>query len=272
MKSNVDSGLGSLTPFLKWAGGKRWLVYKHSDLFPCFSGRYIEPFLGSGAVFFHLSPKNAVISDSNSWLIDTYIALRDDWEAVFEKLEVHQSKHSKEHYYKTRALLHEDRYERAAQFIYLNRTCWNGLFRVNLKGRFNVPIGSKSSVILESGFSEISKALSNADILNEDFEKVIDLSVEGDFLFVDPPYTVQHNLNGFVKYNEKIFSWSDQERLFESLKSARDRGVKIMLTNANHSSILSLYEGYFDVMEIERKSVISANKRFRSKTTELLIS
>ncbi|MCK0766350.1 DNA adenine methylase [Chromohalobacter beijerinckii] len=273
MNSNVSSACsGSIAPFLKWAGGKRWLVHKHGNLFPDFSGRYIEPFLGSGAVFFHLKPEDAVISDSNSWLIDTYVALRDDWQSVFELLKKHQHKHSKNYYYEMRAFSLEDKIERAAQFIYLNRTCWNGLFRVNLSGKFNVPIGTKSNVLLEDGFLEISEILSNANILNVDFEKVVDLAVEGDFLFVDPPYTVKHNLNGFVKYNEKIFSWDDQERLFYSLRRAKERGVKIMLTNANHSSILSLYEGFFDIQEIERASVISANKDFRSRTTELLIS
>lgn len=139
----MDQQLNKNIPFLKWAGGKRWFVEHTADLIPTFSGRYFEPFLGSGAIFFHLSPKGAVLSDSNTDLIKTYQAIRDDWEAVLFLLELHHRKHCKDYYYSIRSSEPSDKVEAAARFIYLNRTCWNGLYRVNLKGKFNVPIGTK---------------------------------------------------------------------------------------------------------------------------------
>ena len=138
-------------PFLKWAGGKRWLTH-HRDLgiFPDKYETYIEPFVGSGAIFFHLRPQKAILSDINKLLIDTYQAIKDDWRLVRKYLKQHHEKHSKRYYYKMREAKLLSRYQKAARFIYLNRTCWNGLYRVNTDGKFNVPIGTKSNVILDS--------------------------------------------------------------------------------------------------------------------------
>ena len=189
-------------PFLKWAGGKRWLVQNHSDLFPNKFNRYIEPFLGSAAVFFHLQPNEAILSDANGRLIETYQSIKENYKLVEKYLRQHQRAHSNEHYYETRAKLFHSKFTRAAQFIYLNRTCWNGLYRENKKGIFNVPIGTKTNVLLRTDdFAAVSNILNNATLKNQDFEKTISLAEEGDFIFVDPPYTVAHNNNGFVKYN-----------------------------------------------------------------------
>ncbi len=133
----------SAIPFLKWAGGKRWLTKTNLNLFPISYNRYIEPFLGSGAVFFNLHPKESVVSDINADLINTYLAIRTDWEKVCDKLKKHEKRHSQEYYYEMRGSNPYSISGRAAKFIYLNRTCWNGLYRVNLKGIFNVPIGTK---------------------------------------------------------------------------------------------------------------------------------
>src|ERR1700737_297802 len=127
------------TPFLKWAGGKRWLVKKHLSIFPVRYNRFIEPFLGSGAVFFALRPKGAILGDTNGQLIETYAALQMDWQRVVRSLELHAELHSVGHYYKIRARIPPSIFARAARFIYLNRTCWNGLYRVNMSGKFNVP-------------------------------------------------------------------------------------------------------------------------------------
>jgi DNA adenine methylase len=136
-----------IKPFLKWAGGKRWLAERDDFALPGYHGRYIEPFLGGGAMFFDGGPTSAILSDVNAKLIDTYKAIRKAPARVAANLQAHQNAHSKEHYYAERDKLHEDPIEQAAQFLYLNRACWNGLYRENLKGRFNVPIGSKSTVI-----------------------------------------------------------------------------------------------------------------------------
>lgn len=262
-----------MNPFLKWAGGKRWFVRHYSQLLPQEYNRYIEPFLGGGAVFFHLKPELSTLGDANTDLIDTYSAIKMDWKEVFSALEIHQELHCKEHYYKIRDSETNNLYEKAANFIYLNRTCWNGLYRVNLKGKFNVPIGSKSKVILDDdNFQNISECLKNASLLNKDFEYLIDQADQDDLIFVDPPYTVRHNQNGFIKYNEKLFSWDDQERLYYSLKRALRRGAKIVGTNAYHDSVKDLYKDTFELSFAERSSTISSNLSNRKKFEELIIS
>ncbi len=260
-----------MKPFIKWAGGKRWLVKKDDFSLPKFSGTYVEPFLGGGAVFFHTQPKKSILSDVNPKLIGVYKAVRSDWESVTEHLAEMEKKHSKEYYYQERGCTRLTDAEKAAQFLYLNRTCWNGLYRENLKGEFNVPIGTKTKVIFEDeDFSEISKILKNAELNTCDFEETIDRAGEGDLVFADPPYTTAHNMNGFVKYNQKIFSWSDQLRLKNAIERAIGRGATVVLTNADHESIHKLYEGISKHESVERASVISGKKQFRTKTTEAI--
>lgn len=259
-------------PFLKWAGGKRWLVHNHQDLLPQQFNSYIEPFLGSGAVFFSLAPTKGILSDLNKDLIDTYIAIRDNWQTVVKKLENHQRNHSKEYYYSVRSNKPKDIVNKAAWFIYLNKTCWNGLYRVNLKGEFNVPIGTKSCIISsKDDYGTIANKLAGLEIVSDDFEKIIQKAKKNDFVFIDPPYTVKHNLNGFVKYNENLFSWRDQIRLRDTVASALRRGVKILILNADHKSIRSLYKGIGLHMELNRASVISGSPIFRGNYKELAI-
>lgn len=259
-------------PFLKWAGGKRWLIEKHAHLLNVEYDRYIEPFLGSGAVFFSLTPKNAILSDSNERLIETYKAIQLNWEKVQERLTIHHKKHSKEYYYSVRKKILKTPETRAAQFIYLNRTCWNGLYRVNQLGEFNVPIGTKINAILPTdNFKKISEVLKNTTLLSEDFEKIINLAQKGDFLFIDPPYTVKHNQNGFINYNEKIFSWNDQIRLRDSIQKAIKRGAKALITNACHESIRKLYDQTGEIITLNRSSVIAGKSIARGKYEEIVI-
>ena len=262
----------SIKPFLKWAGGKRWLVDRPEFVIPEYSGRYIEPFVGGGAVFFSHSPTSAIISDANARLIDTYRAIRNNWKSVVNELEKHQESHCRDYYYEVRSAKFEDIHLRAAQFLYLNRACWNGLYRENLRGEFNVPIGTKSKIVMDDdNFELVSTRLQNADILNEDFSVVISRATEGDLVFVDPPYTVAHNFNGFVKYNQRIFSWNDQIRLRNSLFEAKIRGARILLTNAAHDSIRQLYSYINNTpIEITRTSVIAGSSKNRVQTSELL--
>lgn len=261
----------TILPFLKWAGGKRWLSSSRPNIFPKKYNRYIEPFLGSGAIFFKLQPEKAILSDTNHELILTYQAIKGDWEKVESFLKKHHNKHSPEYYYKIRGSKPTSIHGKAAKFIYLNRTCWNGLYRVNLNGKFNVPIGTKKNVIYDTDdFKNTSILLRNTDIIVADFERIVDLSQDGDLLFIDPPYTVKHNHNNFIKYNEKLFSWDDQIRLRDSMLRARERNVSIVATNANHPCLKKLYQR-FEYQEVSRKSLIAASALKRGSTKELLI-
>jgi DNA adenine methylase len=240
----LDGSAGeALAPFLKWAGGKRWFVNRCRHMVPDRFGRYVEPFLGSGAMYFALRPQRALLSDLNPDLIGCYDAIRTSPDAIVALLAEHHARHCGEHYYATRAAKPLDPVERAAWLIYLNRTCWNGLYRVNRKNEFNVPIGTKRNVVLPTDdFPAMSRMLAPADILNQDFETTLDAAEQDDFVFVDPPYTVKHNLNGFLKYNDKIFSWADQVRLRDAVVRAAARGAMVLVTNANHQSIRDLYD------------------------------
>jgi len=172
-----DVGVG---PFLRWPGGKRWLVPKLTQLLPAVTGKYIEPFLGSGALFFQRAPDRACLSDSNEELIQTYEAIRDDWREVVRRLRIHQRLHSTEYYYAQRSAIPTKPAERAARFIYLNRTCWNGVYRVNRKGEFNVPIGTKRNVILPTDdFESVADRLRSAVLRAEDFSTCIARAGDG---------------------------------------------------------------------------------------------
>lgn len=260
-----------MEPFLKWAGGKRWLAPKiPTEIFrQC--NEYFEPFAGSAATYFWHRPQNATLNDLNHKLITTYKAVRDIPSDVFAALQRHDRSHSDDYYYTERARERRANHERAAQFIYLNRTCWNGLYRENLRGEFNVPRGTKDKVIWEHSFADYSQALSGVKLLNEDFQSVMDQAARGALVFCDPPYTTAHNLNGFVKYNQKIFSWEDQIRLRDSIEAADKRGVRFIVTNAAHQSIKDLYQGFAQI-ELSRSSIISGKEAGRTRTSELIIT
>lgn len=262
-----------LLPFLKWAGGKRWLVRDHIDLFPKTYNQYIEPFLGGGSIFFALRPSKAILADSNARLIEAYIQIRDNPKYIAKLLRQHQARHSDSYYYSVRKRIHpRSAAQRAAQFIYLNRTCWNGLYRVNLKGQFNVPRGTKSSVLLNTDdFDSLSVALQGTEILTQDFAVTLSRAGPGDFVYIDPPYTVKHKFNAFIKYNENIFSWEDQIRLRDEVKLAADRGARVAVSNADHDSIRKLYSDIGVQITITRQSIIAANRRSRGSVDELLI-
>jgi DNA adenine methylase len=263
-----------MDPFLKWAGGKRWLLSRGDELLPNLQNinNYLEPFLGGGSIFFHIKPEQAFLSDINDDLINAYIVIRDSWYDLYEILKKYNKKHTADFYYKIRGSNPRTNLNRAARFIYLNRTCWNGLYRVNKKGEFNVPIGTKTNVILEEdNFENLAVALSSVNLDVCDFELTINKAEENDFIFVDPPYTVKHNLNGFIKYNEKIFSWQDQVRLKKVISKAIDRGAKVLVTNAHHKSIEELYEGCGSMYILNRASIIAGKSTARGIYSELII-
>jgi len=271
-RSQIAVNETRLVPFLKWAGGKRWFVANHGDLFPRAYGRYIEPFLGSAAVFFFLQPPKAILTDVNDELINAYTVIRDHWQPLGKALARHQALHNDEYYYAVRATPACSGIDGAARFIYLNRTCWNGLYRVNQRGEFNVPRGTKNSVLLDSDdFERLSSTLKSAKIKAADFEDSIEMAKRGDLLFVDPPYTTMHNHNGFIKYNDKIFSWDDQIRLRDAIVRADARGALIVMTNANHKSLREIYSG-FNLRSLSRQSVLAGVANARGETEELLVT
>jgi DNA adenine methylase len=262
-----------LRPFIRWAGGKRWLVSRYPGLIegPT-EGVFFEPFLGSAVVFSSIQPEQAVLSDLNPELIATYVAVRDQPDAVVAVLQLHHACHSESYYYATRSSTPESSAEIAGRFLYLNRTCFNGIYRVNQQGRFNVPMGSRENVLRpEDDFVAWSLALEKCELIAEDCEAVIQRASSGDIIYADPPYTVRHNLNSFRKYNESLFSWEDQVRLAVALSDAAQRGVRVVVSNANHSSVSELYPQAFLRKSIARNSSIAASPDKRGAFEELLL-
>lgn len=234
----------------------------------------IEPFLGGGSAYFHLNPEKAILADINPDVFCAYTGIRDHYSEVEDYLREHQDRHSSDYYYKIRSRIPEGPAAKAARVIYLNRTCFNGIYRVNMKGVFNVPIGDKAAVTLPTdNFAVVSERLQRAELRNNDFDEVVKEAGSGDLVYADPPYTVRHNHNGFIKYNEVLFSWDDQVRLARALAAARDRGAKILATNAAHESVVGLYRRFgFCYTPVTRYSSIAADGRHRGLYGELLIS
>lgn len=268
MKKNITN------TFIRWAGGKRWLVPELLNLCPNEFDTYYEPFLGGGAVYFALEPERAVISDINAELINLYQIMRDEPKQLAELLLKHQQSHSLEYYYKVRQQVPEDKTKQAARTLYLNRTCYNGMYRVNKAGLFNVPIGTKNNCAYDiDSFSSIAKKLQDAQIVCCDFSESIRKAGKRDLVFVDPPYTIMKNQDAFIKYNQKLFNWEDQKRLFAELNEAKGRGSYIILTNVKYSDIEEMYKnaGYF-IKTLERSSNIAGKVEKRGNVQELLIT
>jgi DNA adenine methylase len=260
-------------PFLKWAGGKRWLSQHAERLVPLKFGHYREPFVGGGAMFFALAPTRGVLSDINEDLICCYRQIKYNWQKVEAGLRHYAGKHSSEFYYLVRSMAPRSELKKAVRFLYLNRSCFNGIYRVNQFGEFNVPKGSKDRIIFPyDDFRRVSEDLKGIDLRVCDFEDVINDSKSGDFIFCDPPYTVTHNNNGFIRYNDRLFAWEDQVRLCNALKSADRRGVHFLLTNANHLVVRNLYEKDFRIETLVRASVIAADNENRGKFDEIIVT
>jgi DNA adenine methylase len=256
-----------LPPFLKWPGGKRRLIQFLLPLLPRHFKFYYEPFMGSGALFFALQPKHAFLSDKNPELIATYREVCDHPGAVIKKL--NELKNTEDHYYAVRDSLPKSRSARAARLIYLSRLSFNGIHRVNLQGRFNVPYGHKTHLVPcdPDKLRTASSLLRRAHLACEDFESAVADAGRGDLVYFDPPYTTAHTNNGFLKYNAKIFTWNDQKRLSDVAHDLRRRGCSVFISNADHDSIRSLYKD-FDSLRITRHSVIAASSVYRRQITE----
>ena len=260
--------------FLKWAGGKNWFVKHQSHRLPTQYNRFIDPFLGGGSVFFYMEPEQAILSDVNEELITTYSAIKHDWQKLERKLRNHARKHNDDYYYIVRGQKPREETSIAARMIYLNKTCFNGIYRVNRRGEFNVPRGSKNTVFTgQEEFEMRSKLLQNATLGCCDFENTINAAEKGDFLFCDPPYAIQQE-QSFVGYTRNLFNWCDQVRLYNTLERARQRGVQILMTNVNHPSVRDLYENRegFLLDVINRYSSISGLSGGRRQYSELIVS
>lgn len=273
MKSPAETTF--VEPFLKWAGGKRLLLpalLEHIEK-PQNGGTYFEPFLGGGAVFFALEPQKACLSDASAELINAFTAVRDSVEDTITYLR--PMRHSKDAYYRIRQSRPRLPATQAARFIYLNKTCFNGLYRVNLKGEFNVPFGRHPKTLVICNTQQLhdaSRVLYGMHIDTKDFSEAMKRAGEGDVVYCDPPYTVAHSNNGFIEYNAQVFSWTDQERLATAASECVARGAKVYVSNADHPSIRSLYEPLgFRVEPIKRWTTMAGSSAKRFKSTELLL-
>lgn len=261
-----------LKPAIRWAGGKSWLIERMQNYLPKDFKTYHEPFIGGASLFLNLHiRKAAFISDINSELICFYNEVKNNLPALSKRIA--QFENTIDVYYKIRNEKPKTDLGLAARFYYLNRTCFNGLYRVNSKGEFNVPFGYRNIEVLESkNLANLKSALQNAVITCCDFETALSKVNKGDFVFLDPPYTVAHNKNGFIEYNQNIFSWEDQERLNKCVKLLIEKEAYFIMTNAWHDSIKKLYKGVGRYFEIDRFSTISGKMNSRIKISEMLIT
>jgi DNA adenine methylase len=270
-----------LRPFLKWAGGKRQLLPDIKNLLPVDAfNRYFEPFVGAGAVFFDLQLRNAIINDYNEELINCYRTIKDDPETLIK--EVRKYPHTKEAFYTLRALDRTPEFasipkvQRAARIIYLNKTCFNGLFRVNSRGQFNVPFGDYTNpkIIEESVIKAISEYLNSANIqiLQGDFADAVKTATRGDFIYFDPPYDPVSATASFTSYSLNSFNRGAQIRLKETCDDLTKRGCKVLISNSSTEFIRDLYSNnHYTIVEVKAARNINSVGYGRDKISELLI-
>jgi len=267
-------------PFLKWAGGKRQLLPEIKNYVPKKYNTYYEPFLGGGAILFNLQPKNATINDSNTELINCYEVIRDSLEELIEDLKKHEN--NELYYYEMRELdrttTYKDNYDkikRASRILYLNKTCYNGLFRVNSQGQFNVPFGryKNPNILDEAVLRAVNKYLNNnrVKIFNTDFEKAVLDAKKGDFVYFDPPYDPVSNTASFTGYDVNGFDKEEQKRLKSVFDDLTSRGCQALLSNADTDFIIKLYGGRYKIEKISATRAINSNALKRGKITEVLV-
>jgi len=277
-------------PFLRWAGGKQRFLHAHARRLPNFSGKYIEPFLGGGSVFFHMvrtqeRPFVSRLGDTNRHLIRCYSEVRDDPEGVADRLEALQAGYSAARdksafYYDVReSFANAHPRADAARFIFLNKTCWNGLWRVNKAGRFNVPYGAPKNdrVVPErDDLINAAVALQGAFLRATSWANTVAFADEGDFVFLDPPYyseTLLGRDNFSDKYQQKVFGLKEHTRLAHQLRSLADRGIDFVLTNSGEPEMIQLYRGLgLHVTEIEMPRAINSRADQRTGAPELIVT
>lgn len=260
-------------PFLRWAGGKNWLIKHLNQLIPQNGiNNYHEPFLGSGAVFLSINSfKTAYLSDLNKDLILTYKALKESPEMIIHFLKGFEN--TQDFYYLIRDQTFDNPIKQAAKFIFLNQTSFNGIYRVNLKGIYNVPFGYRTKTFLEEDvLRNVSQSLKFANLFEGDFELVKENIKRKDLIFLDPPYTVSHNNNGFIKYNQKLFSLDDQYRLSNLIDFIKRKNAFYILTNAAHTKIEEIFDKGDQKIELNRASLIGGSNAKRGQTKEFIFT
>jgi len=253
----------------RWAGGKRWLVPELKKLFPKKYNNYHEPFVGGGAIFLNINPQNkSFLSDTNSELINAYLQVKNNLKKLFSI--INDFKNDENFYYLIRDnYIPKTKIERAAKFIYLNRTCYNGLYRVNLSGKFNVPFGRKKYTKLfdYEKLSHLRKKLKNTNLNCCDFFETAKYIKKNDLVFLDPPYNITSK-NGFIKYNEKLFNIEDQLRLADYITEIKNIGAYYFLTNSSHETIKDIFSD--KPIVLSRYSRMAGNNSSRGVVKEYL--
>ncbi|MFN2223638.1 MAG: DNA adenine methylase [Chloroflexota bacterium] len=263
-------------PFLKWAGGKRRLLKQYAPYFPGRAAihRYYEPFIGSAAVFFRLQPIRACLADVNRKLVEIYRVVQQDVEELIRALQVHRNE--RDYYYQVRGLDPADlsAVERAGRLIFLNRTCYNGLYRENRRGQFNVPFGRyvNPTICDEERLRRASLALQGVDLVVGDFARVVARAGGGDFVYFDPPYAPLSATSNFTNYNRHGFDHDDQRRLAQTIEQLTGRGVRVMLSNSSAPLIYDLYDRpEYRLVPIQARRNINSKAEKRGPVKELLI-
>lgn len=263
-----------VTPFLRWAGGKAWLTEYIQTLIEGLEFKnYYEPFLGGAAVYFSLNlSKKVYLSDVNDELINAYISVRDSPTELAEIIEGYIP--SSDEYYRIRALEPQDNIERAARFIYLNHTSYNGLYRVNRAGKYNVPYGKITTPYDVKQLFPVSEKLQGVSLSCEDFAARKEKIKRGDLIFLDPPYSVSQkpNENGFIAYNQTLFSLNEQYRLSEYIDVIKKKGAYYILTNSAHELIRGIFDKGDRIITLQRNSLIGGKNSMRGKVSEYLFT
>lgn len=267
-----SSYIDNLHPFLRWAGGKKWLVnrIKYALDIKAYSS-YHEPFVGGGAMLFHFQPKKAYISDANDQLILTYEIVRDNIQDIIDAISGFGK--GEDAYYRVRAIKSDEPIIQAARFIYLNQMSYNGIYRVNSRGEYNVPWGKRLKYEFDyDNLRNVSKYLHRVRIQTMDFKESIKSVRRNALVFLDPPYTHSKIDNGFIQYNKKIFTLEDQERLSEMIDTIKARGAYYILTNADHDVIREVFDKEDRIIPITRNSIIGGKNANRGQYEECIFT
>ncbi|HEK9955805.1 TPA: DNA adenine methylase [Streptococcus equi subsp. zooepidemicus] len=278
MKKNI-----LVAPVLKWVGGKRQLIEDIEPLIPKKISTYVEPFVGGAAVLFHLQPKKAIINDFNSELMNVYQVIKENPNDLIDILEKHKSANSEEYYYETRALDRTSDYEnlskeeRAGRILYLNKTCYNGLFRVNSSGQFNAPYGKykNPAIVNDVTIKAVSNYFNSANlkILTGDYREALKGLRKGAFVYLDPPYMPLSSSSNFTGYTENGFGYEKQVELRDECLKLNKKGIKFLQSNSYTPEILELYSdsSVFKIKVVQAKRSINSKSDKRGDVSEVLI-
>jgi len=283
MRQQCDQVLSTPKPFVKWAGGKRQLLPTLEQNFPSRFTTYYEPFLGGGAMLFHIltlsSKQKCRVSDLNSDLVLTYVTIRDRVEDLISSLGAHAkgyAKDSRPYYYSVREANPRSQVEKASRLVFLNRTCFNGLYRVNSKGKFNVPLGryTNPNIVNEDNLRAVSRILQSnkVDISCRDFSSILGDVSGNDFVYLDPPYQPVSDTANFTSYTNRDFGYGDLERLARLCVDLDGKGVKVMLSNSDSEEVSKLFPKKWSRQRIPANRAINSDSKKRTGHCELLIT